>query len=209
MRILLRILLYVASCRDSLLSLRHCSRCRQGKEGSNVRVSLCKSRQSFQSNKSDYILGLAVKACDLAQLYNYSGFNSHVLPGRLTHVVKHKRSALYWITRRQWWGIYPFANLIDVSLAYILFGVKWLFPFYIHGIRIGVFFLATLKSLSSSLQPTYYYYQHKMTASIVQKWRCVVLDIFRDTDPTSNVLIVRTASDHVSCAQISWAPPRC
>jgi len=39
-------------------------------------VSLFKSRQLFTFNKSDYILGLAVKACDLAQLYNYSGFNS-------------------------------------------------------------------------------------------------------------------------------------
>jgi hypothetical protein len=49
-------------------------------------VSLCKSRQSFVLNKSDYTLSLTVKACDLAQLYNYSGFESHVLPGRSIYV---------------------------------------------------------------------------------------------------------------------------
>jgi hypothetical protein len=124
--------------------------CRQDKEGSNVTVSLFKSRQLFTFNKSDYILGLAVKACDLAQLYNYSGFNSHVIPGRSTQMVKHKRSVLHWITRRQWLGDLSFCQP-DVSLAYILLCqvfVSFLL-FYIHDIRIGKFFLATLKSLKS------------------------------------------------------------
>jgi hypothetical protein len=87
LRILLRILLCITTRRSSLPSLRRRAvRCRQGKEGSNVRVSLCKSRQSFVLNKSDYTLSLTVKACDLAQLYNYSGFESHVLPGRSIYV---------------------------------------------------------------------------------------------------------------------------
>ena len=56
-------------------------------------MSLLKSRQYCDVNKSDYTLSLIGKACDSAQLYNYSGFNSHVLPGRSIHMVKHRRLA--------------------------------------------------------------------------------------------------------------------